>query len=107
MQLGRNEIIGVGSKHSMPGASGEFGERPFPQGFALAQNDYPGGNQFGVGKKMAGKQRGPPGLSVGFQQVIEPAHAGRVQAVNRLIQDEQIRVPQQGSSNAAALAHAQ
>ena len=36
MQLGRNEIIGVGSKHSMPGASGEFGERPFPQGFALA-----------------------------------------------------------------------
>ena len=43
---------------------------------------------------MAGKQRGPPGPSVGFQQVIEPAHAGRVQAIDGLIQDEQLWVPQ-------------
>ena len=46
-------------------------------------------------------------VGVAAQQVAHPADAGRVEPVGRLVEDQHVRVAEQGGADAEALAHAE
>ena len=60
-----------------------------------------------LGQHVAGEQDGAPLGGEAAQQVAQPADAGRIQAVGRLVKDEHPRVAQQRRGQREALAHAE
>ena len=60
-----------------------------------------------LGQHVAGEQDGAPLAGEPAQQVAQPADAGRVQAVGRLVEDEDGRVAEQRTGERQALTHAE
>jgi hypothetical protein len=65
------------------------------------------GDHLDLVQQVRGQQDGCAAVGVAAQQVAHPADAGRVQAVGRLVEDEDLRVPHQGGGDAEPLPHAQ
>lgn len=57
--------------------------------------------------QVAGDEDGPAGICTSTHQLPDPGDAVRVQPVHGLVQDEDLRVSQQGGGDPQALAHAQ
>ena len=60
-----------------------------------------------LGQEVAGHQHGAAPRGQAAQQVTQPADPLRVQAVGRLVQDQQLRIGEQGGGQAETLAHAE
>ena len=86
-------------------ARGQFGQRGLGDEMPAVDNDH-GVHRVGdLGQDMAGYQDGAALGGQAAQQVTQPANPLRVEAVGRLVQDQQIGIGEQRGGQAEALAH--
>ena len=57
--------------------------------------------------RWAGEEDGPAFAGPGGDHLPKPCDAGRVEPVHRLVEDQQLRIAEQGSGDAEPLAHAE
>jgi hypothetical protein len=74
---------------------------------SASDDDDVAGGQRHLAHQVAGDEDGAAAGSVRGEQVADPPHAVGVQPVDRLVQDEDLGVGQQGGGDAEALAHAE
>ncbi len=74
---------------------------------ALADHDQVVGDDLDLVEEVAGEQHGAALVGVPAEQVAHPADAGRVEAVGGLVEDQHLRVADEGGRDAEALAHAE
>jgi hypothetical protein len=74
---------------------------------APAQDDEVVGRQSHLAHQVAGQEDGPPVPGQAFDQFAYPGHALRVEAVDRLVQDQGGGVAQEGPGQTQTLAHAE
>ena len=71
-------------------------------------NDHSVVSELGdLAEHVAGDQDGAPGVGPFPEQATQPGHALRVEAVGRLVENEDLRVTQERGGQAEALTHAQ
>ena len=74
---------------------------------ALPDEDQVVGDPFDLVQEVGGEQDGAAGGGVVAEQAAHPVDAGRVEAVGRLVEDQDRRVTQEGVGDPEALAHAE
>jgi hypothetical protein len=55
---------------------------------------------------MARDEHGPPARGLRAHEVADPADAGRIEPVRRLVEDQHLRIPEQRAGDREPLAHA-
>ena len=63
------------------------------------------GDDLDLVEQVGGEQHGSAAVCVAAEQVAHPADTGRVQAVGGLVEDQHLRVADQGGGDAQALTH--
>ena len=99
-----------GSEHctstAAPPAASQLVDRPLADDLAMIDDGHGAAGAFHLVEQVRGQHDGASLVDQAADHVPHLVHAGRVQAVHRLIEDEQLRVGQQAGSQAQPLAHA-
>ena len=85
----------------------QLGDRAGPDEPAAVEDDDPVGDLLHLVELVAGDQHGAALVGEVAQQPAQPADAVRVEAVGRLVEDEDARVAEQRGGQAEALPHAE
>ena len=81
-------------------------ERPARTHHPVGDDDHVVDALRDLGQQVAGHEHGTPARRLGAQHVADPADAGRIETVHRLVQDQHVGVSQQRRGDRQALAHA-
>ena len=74
---------------------------------SVADDDHPVGDSLDFGQQVRGEQYGAVAVGEAAQQAAHPAHALRIEAIGRLVKDQDLRVAEQRVGEPEALAHAE
>src|SRR6185437_1972707 len=100
-------VVELQDQLTRSGAARELGDRPLRDHFAPVDDRRRVAGLLDLGKEMGGDEDGPPLLlDHRADHLPELLDAARVEAVGRLVEDQQLRVGQQAPRDAQALAHA-
>ena len=101
------ERVVVGGARRGAGAREELVLGALGDDLAVPDDDDLVGDALDLVEQVRAEQHGAALVGVAAQQVAHPADAGRVEAVGRLVEDEHLRVAEQGVRDAEPLAHAE
>ena len=93
--------------HGGPGRRGERGQVVLQHQVAAVEHPDPRAQLLDLGQQMAGQEDRRPAAVQVQQQVAHLGDALRVEAVGRLVEDEQLRTAQQRTGQAEPLLHAE
>ena len=104
---GTGEPVVVGGAHEGAGRGQQLGLAALGDDRAVADHDDVVGDDLDLVQQVRGQQHGAAVVGEAAEQVAHPADAGRVEAVGGLVEDQHLRVPDEGGREAEALAHAE
>src|SRR5579875_327892 len=98
----------VGGAHAGHGLlADELVARALGDDRAVGDDHEPVGDRLDLVEQVGGEQHGAPTAGEVTQQSAHPAHPLGIQAVGRLVEDQQLRVAEQGVGDPQPLAHAE
>ena len=103
------QLRGVGGAHAHRAADarGQLLERGLDDELAVVDDQHLVDRLRDLGEHVAGDEHRAPPRGERAQEVAQPAHALRVEAVGGLVEDQQLRVAEQRRREPQPLAHAQ
>ena len=102
-----HERVVVGGAGERAGAGEQLVLGALGDDLAVADDDDLVGDALDLVEQVRAEQHGAALVGVAAQQVAHPADAGRVEAVGRLVEDEDLGVAEERVGDAEALAHAE
>ena len=91
----------------MPGSRDHLLDSAVGNAASMSEDGDPITRRFDLGEDVARDEHGPPFVSQPTQQMTDLPHPGRVQAVRRFVEDQELRILEDRRSERQPLLHAE